>query len=197
MRDEGDTQHITEPTAVPEQAIPAHDAIAPDHVPAALVGPPAVVPTSAHWEKRKSPQFLAGFLLLFAWLGFVFFTTMAILQTSGAYAAGAVGCLATMVLIRGVLMSAGLTIVDLRGSQLTVHRDGYVDTVDLASSYTIAELTGDPRRRGWRLAVETVDGRVHELGPRDVDPIAVDAAVRYYREVAQGHHRRDDIRWQG
>lgn len=197
MRDERSTQHITEPTVLPAQTAPTHDAIGPEHRPAAQTGPPAAVPTSAHWEKHRSPQFLAGFLLLFAWLGFVFFTTMAILQTSGGYAAGAVGCLATMVLIRGVLMSAGLTIVELRGSQLTVHRDGYVDTVDLAGSYTICELTGDPRRRGWRLAVETVDGRVQQLGRRDVDPVALDAAVRYYREVARGHARRDDIHWRG
>lgn len=183
MGDERSARHLARPTVLPEQAVPVHDTFIPDYVPAAPVLP-AGVPASAHWERRRAPQFVAGVLLLFAWLGLVFFTTMAILQASGLYAAGAVACLAAMVLIRGVLMSAGLTIVDLRGSQLTVHRDGYVDTVDLASSYTITELTGDPRRRSWRLALETVDGRVHELGRRQVDPVALDAAVRYYRGEA-------------
>lgn len=183
---------------LPAQAEPVHDTIAPDHVPAALTGPPPEVPESAHWEERRRRQFLAGSLLLVTFLGAVFYTTLAILQRSPGYGAAAGGCLVALVLVRSMLMSAGLTTVDLRGSRLTVRRDGFVDTVDLASPYTILELRGDPRARDWRLAVETTDGRLHEIGPQQCDPVALDAAVRYYRELAQGHGpHHDDIRWRG
>lgn len=183
---------------LPAQAVPVHDTIAPDHVPAALTGPPPEVPESAHWEERRRRQFLAGSLLLVAFLGAVFFVTLAILQGSVVYGAAAGACVVALVIVRSMLMSAGLTTVDLRGSRLTIRRDGSVDTIDLAGTYTILEVRGDPRSRDWQLAVETTDGRVHELGRRQCDPVALDAAVRYYRELARGRGpQQEDIHWRG
>lgn len=192
-----------EDTILPTQAEPFHDALAPDHLghlSGQSVVRPAAVPDAASWEERARPQLVVGTIIGLAVLAIpVLIVLIATLQ-SARPAVGVGVCILVIVLARSMLMSAGLSRVELKGPRLTVHRDGLVDGIDLANAFGMVQVAGDPRERSWRLTFETVDGRVHELNGRQVDAVTLDAAVKYYAEVGQGHgprHAGDDAPWRG
>lgn len=74
------------------------------------------------------------------------------------------------------------TEVSLAGPVLTVRRGRESDTFDLTGPGLRRITTaGFPGRPNWRVRLEARDGRLVELGPTQVDPETVQAAIRRYR----------------
>lgn len=177
-------QHVV----LPAQPSPRHEQLDSPS------GPPPV----AHWAEHTRSRYVAGVVLALGIAGFVACLAVTIVTRSVPAAIALGACLVGVIVIRAAMMSADRTTVDLRGSLLTVAHDGAVHTIDLASNVRIIETRGEPDSSAWRLLAETADGQVLQLGPREVDAAVIEAALRYYREVAAGKHpRRDPINWRG
>lgn len=190
----GDIEASRKRIELPKQAGPVHEN-AP-HL--ADSGRPPELPAAAHWSERARSQHVAGVVLALTSVGFLACLGVTIVTRSVPAAVALGCCLLGVIVIRTAMMSADRTTVDLRGPLLTVEHDGAVHTIDLAGSYRIIETHGDPDSKKWRFLAETDDMQVLELGPREVDPRVIEAAVRYYREVANGKHSRPDpINWRG
>jgi hypothetical protein len=82
--------------------------------------------------------------------------------------------------------------VTLLGSLLTVTDRGVSQTFDLADALQRVELSAEPDHRAWTLTLGRADDRDLVLRRRDVDPVQLDAIVRYHRDVAE---RRLDRQW--
>lgn len=173
---------------VPGQVEPDHDElIVEDPVP---VTPAEPIPETAHWAQKATSRLLAGTILLAALAGTIGFLVLAITAQSVSAVAGLAACALVAVLFRGALMSSGITTVDLKGSVMRVRKGGVIQVVDLADPVYLVELVDTPDRSTWRLRLEAVDGRIIELGPKEVDPVEVHRIVTYYRAIAE-RARRD------
>jgi hypothetical protein len=73
------------------------------------------------------------------------------------------------------------TTVTLDGPVLTVHRGEMDDVFDLSRKVRRLRTEGRPDRPNWRLLMETIDGRLIELGPDQVDPSVITEALKRYR----------------
>lgn len=89
-----------------------------------------------------------------------------------------------------ILSSRRPQVVTLNGSLLTVRGRRADETFDLADALQRVELSGQPRKLRWSLALARVDKSELVLGPRDVDAIQLDPIVRYYRELAERRRAR-------
>lgn len=176
----------TEPGAIPAQVEPEHDEV-PVVVPETPADP---IPATAHWAEKAAPRLLAGSILLAALAGTIGFLVLAITSQSVAAIVGLAACALVAVIFRGALMSSGITTVDLKGSIMRIRKAGVLDVVNLADPVHRVELIGSPDQAGWRLHLEAVDGRIIELGPKEVDPVEVHRIVQHYRRIAE-RERRD------
>jgi hypothetical protein len=172
---------------VPTQAEPEHDDFgAPE--PALPRGEP--IPDAAHWAEKAGSRLVAGTILTLALAGLVVSLVLTITTQSIGAIAGLAASALIAVIFRGALMSSGITTVDLKGSILRIRTGGVLDVVNLADPVHIVDLVGTPDQPTWRLRLEAVDGRIVELGPRQVDPHEMHRIVEYYRAVAE-RDRRD------
>lgn len=137
-------------------------------------------PRAGHWVERPRPQHVAAVVIEIGLVGAA--ATVAVALLAGSLVATVAVGVATLGLITLVaaISSADVTTTDLRGSLLTIEQDGAVRTVDLAGS---VRTRGRPEQSDWTLSATTTDGQVVELGPSQVDARAVEAAIRYYRQV--------------
>jgi hypothetical protein len=180
------------PGTVPPQAEPEHDEFDEPDVfepePLPRVGEP--IPDTAHWAEKAGSRAVAGTILVLALAGLVTSLVLTITTQSMAAIAGLAACALVAVIFRGALMSAGITTVDLKGSIMRIRKRGILDIVNLADPVHIVALVGEPGSPLWRLRLEAVDGRIVELGPREVDAPEVHRIVLYYRAIAE-RDRRD------
>jgi len=166
---------------IPAQPEPTHDEF--DLV-VPVTAPHTPIPDNAHWAERQRPRVVAGALLVLALAGVVTFLVLTITTQSTTSIVGLVASAFVAVVFRGALMSAGLTTVDLQGSVLRIRNGGVLDVVNLSDPVHLVELVGTPDQPSWRLRLETVDGRLIELGPQQVDATELHRAVEYYRAIA-------------
>jgi len=178
----------TEPAAarIPAQPEPEHDDVE--------LTPPSVkrdlIPDTAHWAEKARPRLLAGTVLLASLAGVLVSLVLAITTQSVGAIVALAACALVAVIFRGALMGTGITTVDLKGSIMRIRKRGVLDVVNLADPVHLVELVGTPDQPTWRLRVEAIDGRTVELGPKEVDPVAVHRIVEYYRAIAD-RSRRD------
>lgn len=78
------------------------------------------------------------------------------------------------------------THVTLEGPRLVVTCGNDVDEFDLSGRIRRIATTGRPDRPNWRVQLHAVDGKIVELGPDQVDPLMVHAAIARYRAVDPG-----------
>jgi hypothetical protein len=176
---------------VPTQAEPEHDEFdEPEPEPRTAMPSGEPIPDTAHWSEKTGSRAVAGTILALALAGLVISLVLTITTQSMGAIAGLAASALIAVIFRGALMSAGITAVDLKGSVLRVRKSGVLDIVNLADPVHIVALVGDPDEPSWRLRLEAVDGRIVELGPRQVDPHEMHRIVLYYRAVAE-RDRRD------
>jgi hypothetical protein len=173
-------------SAIPTQAEPDHDELEL-RVPVVSEHP---IPNEAHWAERARPRLVAGIVLVLALAGVLVFLVLAITSQSVGAIVGLAACALVAVVFRAALMGAGVTTVDLKGSVMRIRKGGVLDVVNLADSAHLIELVGTPGQPSWRLRVEAVDGRVVELGPKQVDAAEVHRIVEYYRAIA--HRDKSD-----
>jgi hypothetical protein len=174
---------------VPGQVEPEHDEL-DDELPRLPATPAEPIPDTAHWAQRATSRLLAGTVLLAALAGTIVFLVLAITAQSVPAIAGLAACALVAVIFRGALMGSGITTVDLKGSIMRIRQGGAIQVVNLADPVHRVELVDTPDRSSWRLRLEAVDGRIIELGPKDVDPVEVHRIVTYYRDIAE-RDRRD------
>jgi len=79
------------------------------------------------------------------------------------------------------LSSSSPTTVTLAGPRLTVRCGGDIDEFDLAGPIRRINTIGFPNRPNWRVRLEAHDGKIVELGPTQVDPDLMQAAIARYR----------------
>ena len=176
----------TEPGAIPPQIEPEHD-----EVPIVLpVAPAQPIPATAHWAEKAKPRLLAGTILLAALAGTIGFLVLTITTQSVAAIVGLGACALVAVIFRGALMGSGITTVDLKGSIMRIRKGGVIDVVNLADPVHQVQLIGSPDQSTWRLHLEAIDGRIIELGPKEVDAAEVHRIVEHYRAIAE-RDRRD------
>jgi hypothetical protein len=174
---------------VPTQAEPEHDEFdEPEPEPVVPRGEP--IPDTAHWAEKAGSRAVAGTVLVLALAGLVTSLVLTITTQSTGAIAGLAGSALVAVIFRGALISSGLTTVDLKGSILRIRKGGVLDIVNLADPVHIVALVGEPGSPSWRLRLEALDGRIVELGPREVDPPELHRIVLYYRAIAE-RDRRD------
>lgn len=171
---------------IPAQAEPEHDDV-PVIVPRVFTDP---IPDTAHWAEKAAPRLVAGTILLLALGGMIAFLVLAIVSQSTTSIVGLAACALVAVVFRGALMGSGITTVDLKGSVMRIRKGGVLDVVNLADPVHLVQLIGTPDQPTWRLHLEAIDGRIVELGPKEVDPAEVHRIVEYYRAVAE-RDRRD------
>ena len=174
---------------VPGQLEPDHDELDFD-IPLATAIPAEPIPDTAHWAEKATSRLLAGSILLAALAGTIAFLVLAITAQSIPAIAGLAACALVAVVFRGALMSSGVTTVDLKGSIMRIRKGGVLQVVNLADPVYLVELVDTPDRPSWRLRLEAVDGRIIEIGPKEVDPVEVHRIVTYYRDIAD-RARRD------
>jgi hypothetical protein len=174
---------------VPGQVEPEHDELDVD-LPVTPATPADPIPDTAHWAQKTGSRLVAGTILLAALAGTIAFLVLAITAQSVPAIAGLAACALVAVIFRGALMGSGITTVDLKGSIMRIRKGGVIQVVDLSDPVHRVELVDTPDRSSWRLRLEAVDGRIIELGPKDVDPVEVHRIVTYYREIAE-RARRD------
>ena len=177
---------------IPTQLQPDHDDEPEIVVPVVSDNP---IPDAAHWSERAKPRILAGVVLLASLAGVLGFLAWAIISRSVGAIAGLAACAIVAVIFRGALMGAGVTTVDLKGPVLRIRRGGVLDVVNLADAMHRVELVGSPDQPTWRLLIETVDGRVIELGPHQVDAPEMHRIVTYYRAIAEREKRAREQRF--
>jgi hypothetical protein len=169
---------------VPTQAEPEHDEFdEPEPTMARLSGEP--IPDTAHWSEKAGSRVVAGSILVLALAGLVTSLVLTITTQSMGAIAGLAASALVAVIFRGALMSSGITTVDLKGSILRIRKGGVLDIINLADPVHVVALVGDPDESSWRLRVEAVDGRIIDLGPRQVDAQEMHRIVLYYRAVAE------------
>jgi hypothetical protein len=179
---------------VPTQAEPEHDVFdEPEPAPAVPQGSP--IPATAHWAEKAGNRFVAGTILSVALVGLIVSLVLTITTQSVGAIVGLAASALVAVIFRGALMSSGITTVDLKGSILRVRSGGVLDIVNLADPVHIVALVGTPDQPSWRLRLEAVDGRIVELGPRQVDAPELDRIVKYYRAVAERDKRDRERRF--
>jgi hypothetical protein len=147
-----------------------------------------------HWVKSDPQRRIAGAVLVLASLGAIGALVAAIVSHSLVAVIALVACCFVAVLFRSTLVSSGVITVELAGPRLTVSQGGQRETFALTDPQHLIELVGTPGDAGWRLRLETVDGRIIELTPAHVDPAVLHPAASYYRSVAvrarEDHDRR-------
>jgi hypothetical protein len=169
---------------VPTQAEPEHDEFdEPEPTIARLSGEP--IPDTAHWSEKAGSRVVAGSILVLALAGLVTSLVLTITTQSMGAIAGLAASALVAVIFRGALMSSGITTVDLKGSILRIRKGGVLDIINHADPVHVVALVGDPDESSWRLRVEAVDGRIIDLGPRQVDAQEMHRIVLYYRAVAE------------
>lgn len=161
---------------IPEQRIPP---------------PPAVsIVSDATWVEKRGSRSVSGTFLVAAVAATAYFAYEAVTaRTTVMMIALALSAFVTIVIRLG-MMSSQLTTVVLKGSQLTVSRGGLHDSFVLTDPMHMIDLVGSPTDASWRARLETVDGRVVELRPNQVDAPALHEAIRYYQNIAD-QVRRD------
>ena len=172
--------------AIPAQVEPDHDRI---HAAAPAVGQRAHL-LEGHWVESAPPRKLTGALQLIALAGLVGTLVAAVVTKSPVAIGAAVACGFVVVVFRVVMMSSGVVTTELKNNRLTVTKDGVRDIFNLTDPVHLVETVGDPADASWRLRLETVDGRVVELGPTHVKPQELHPVVEHYREIAD-RERRD------
>lgn len=167
------------PAQVPVQAQPAHDALeaSPTLTPS--------IPMEAHWIERRRPRVLVGVVLTLAILGAIGCLVVTIISQAVTAIVGLVLCTALAVVFRGALMSAGVTLVDLKGSTLSVRNNGMVDLFNLADPSLHVDLISYPDRPDWKVVLVALSGRQIELNATHVDAAAMHRVVEFYRAVAE------------
>lgn len=178
--------------AIPAQAEPDHDEFEVP-VPPARAGDP--IPDTAHWAEKAGPRLVAGVVLALALAGLVASLVLTITTQSVVAIAGLAASALVAVIFRGALMGTGITTVDLKGSMMRIRKGGVLDVVNLADPAHRIELIGSPDRPTWRMRIEAVDGRVVELGPKQVDAREVHRIVEYYRAIAERDERDRERRF--
>ena len=169
------------PPTVPVQAEPMHDQL---HV----YAPTPVadsVPETAHWVEHRKPRVFVGAMLVAAVLGAVAALVFTILDQSIVAVAALVICGILAVILRGALMSSGLTTVDLKGSTLKVRQDNELSVFNLADPATRVEVSGTPGTSSWKVGLESVHHREITLTPANVDSVELDQILLHYRAVAE------------
>jgi len=178
---------------IPAQLLPDHDDDEPEIVVPVVSEHP--IPDTAHWAERAKPRMLAGGVLLASLAGVLGFLALTIITQAIGAIAGLAACAIIAVIFRGALMGEGVTTVDLKGPVLRVRRGGVLDVVNLSDAMHRVELVGSPDQPTWRLLMETVDGRVLELGPHQVDAPEMHRIVTYYRAIAEREKRAREERF--
>lgn len=134
-----------------------------------------------HWV-QPAPRRILGFLVLGlssvgALVGLVLlfwhqtFEAMAVL----------VGFTNVALLTYLALSSSSPTRVTLDGPLLTVERGRDTDEFDLSGPIRRVTTIGFPNRPNWLVHLEALDGKIVELGPTQVDPDLIHAAIARYR----------------
>jgi hypothetical protein len=179
---------------VPTQAEPEHDDFEePVDAPVVPRGEP--IPDTAHWAEKVGNRVAAGTILVVALAGLIVSLVLTITTQSIGAIVGLAASALVAVIFRGALMSSGITTVDLKGSILRIRSGGVLDVVNLADPVHIVDLVGSPDEPTWRLRLEAIDGRIVELGPRQVDPHEMHRIVTYYRAVAERDKRDRERRF--
>lgn len=185
------------PANIPEQTGSAHDELQDDDD-IVIELPPVPhdpIPDAAHWAEKARPRLVAGTLLVAALAGVVTCLVLTIVTQSVGAIAGLVACAFVAVIFRGALMGSDITSVDLKGSVLRIRKGGALDIVNLADPVHFVGVLGTPDQPTWRLRLEAVDGRVVELGPKQVDSVVMDRVVKYYRAIAERDQRERERRF--
>ena len=177
---------------IPSQLQPDHDDEPEIVIPVVSEHP---IPDTAHWSEHAKPRMLAGGVLLASLAGALGFLALAIITQAIGAIAGLAACVIVAVIFRGALMGEGVTTVDLKGPVLRVRKGGVLDVVNLADAMHRVELVGSPDQSTWRLLMETVDGRVLELAPHQVDAPEMHRIVTYYRAIAEREKRAREQRF--
>jgi hypothetical protein len=169
----------TQPTAQTADPVP----MAPTHpyAPAAADKP---FIEQGHWVESTPPRRIAGTVLVLSLVGLVGSLIAAITTQSVIAIAAAALCAVIAVVFRSALISTGVTTVDLKGSRLTVFRDGVHDEFNLVDPTHPVEIVGSPGDPGWRVLLDTVDGRTVEVTAAQVDAAELHPAIEHYRSLA-------------
>jgi hypothetical protein len=184
----------TDGAQIPPQVEPDHDELDEELV-APATAPRNPIPDVAHWSEKAKPRLVAGALLVASLAGVIVCLVLTITTQSVGAIAGLVGSAFVAVIFRGALMGTGITTVDLKGSILRIRCGGVLDVVNLADPVHLVELIGTPDQPTWRLRLEAVDGRVVDLGPKQVDPHEMHRIVEYYRAIAERDKRERERRF--
>lgn len=136
---------------------------------------------SGEWTQPTPGRLLARIVVALGCLGALTGLVLTAVQAStGSITVLAVSTVVA-VMTYGSLTLSDPTTVTLAGPLLTVHRGEMDDVFDLSRSVRRLRTEGRPNRPNWRLLMETVDGRLVELGPDQVDPMVITAALQRYR----------------
>ncbi|MET3960433.1 hypothetical protein ABIE44_000367 [Marmoricola sp. OAE513] len=84
------------------------------------------------------------------------------------------------------------TTVTLDGPVVSVRRGRETDDFDLTGPVRRIIETGRTNRPNWRVRLETADGKVVELGPTQIDPVLMHAAITRYRAPRVPQQRTGD-----
>ena len=179
------------PPVVPTQAYPDHDRI---HAAAPAVSERAYI-SEGRWVESAPPRKLAGLLQLAAFAGLVGSLIAAVATKSPVAIGAAVACGFIVVVFRVVLMSSGVATTELKNGRLVVTKDGIKDIFNLTDPVHLVETVGNPADSSWRLRLETVDGRIVELGPTHVKAAELHPVVEHYRAVADNERRDRERRF--
>lgn len=169
------------PPQVPVQPEPVHDQV---HV----YAPTPVddsIPETAHWVEHRKPRVLVGVMLTLTTLGALASLVFTVLDRSALSITGLAVCGVLAVIIRGTLMSAALTTVDLKSSTLRVRQDNELSVFNLADPATRVEVTGAPGTPAWKVVLESVHHREITLTSAHVDSEEFDHILLHYRAVAE------------
>ena len=132
---------------------------------------------------QPSPRRVIGYLVLAVSLVGVVVgcSLLFVIQTFEALAV-LVGFTNVALLTYLALSSSNPTTVVMDGPRLTVQRGREVDEFDLTGPMRRIVTVGFPNRPNWLVHLETTDGRIVELGPTQIDPDLVHAAIARYRK---------------
>lgn len=138
-------------------------------------------PLVGSWTQSAPRRLIGQVILVLATLGAAAgFGLLFVVQTFEALAV-LVGFTNVALLTYLSLSSSAPTTVTLAGPMLTVRCGRDTDTFDLSGPVRRIGTYGFPNRPNWRLMLETIDGKVIELGPTQVDPETITAALKRYR----------------
>lgn len=136
------------------------------------------------WTEPDQHRRTARIVLALALAGVLAGLVMLFTVPTFAALAALVGSTIVALLAYTALTVTTPTHVTLDGPRLVVTCGTEVDEFDLSGRIRRIATIGRPDRPNWRVQLHAADGKIIELGPHQVDPLMVQAAIARYRSSA-------------